>query len=61
MSREQKVEDILDAMDNWDLETLVSWAKDVRRNLLENLSDIEIQECWETECNEDQSEADSDE
>lgn len=51
--RDAKVEEILSAMDNWDEETLLAWAKDVRRDMLDRCSDVDIQRCWEEDCNED--------
>jgi len=51
--RDEKTEEILSAMDDWDLETLLSWAKAERRRMLGDCSDAEIQECWEEDVNQD--------
>lgn len=56
ITRAVKVEAILSAMDDWDLDTLLSWAKDQRRELLDKCSDAEVQDCWESDCNEDEHE-----
>jgi hypothetical protein len=41
--REKKIAAICDAMDNWDLETLLQWAKDVRGDMLKNVGDDVIE------------------
>lgn len=49
--RNEKIQDLCDAMEQWDLDTLMQWAKDQRKELLIAASDDDIQETWEEECN----------
>jgi len=48
-SRDEKVEAILDTMDDWDQETLIQWAKDTRRDLLAKETDEQIDTEYRTE------------
>ncbi len=49
MTREEKIEAICDAMDGWDLDTLVEFAKDMRRVRLHECTDEAINEAFAEE------------
>jgi hypothetical protein len=50
LTREEKIAAICDATTNWDLGTLLSYIKDVRKNELEALSDEELDKVHYDEC-----------
>lgn len=50
MTREEKIVAICESINNWDLGTLLSWAKDVRKNELEALTDAELDVVHHADC-----------
>lgn len=38
ITRSNKIDKLIESMDNWDFDTLISWVKDHRRKLLEKAS-----------------------
>lgn len=47
MTRNDKIEAICQAMEDWDLETLMDYAKDMRRERLAQRSDQEIEHIFQ--------------
>ena len=45
--REKKIEAILDAMDTWDAETLLDWAKGARALILQGLDDEMLEDVYQ--------------
>lgn len=48
-TKAEKIDAIIEQIDNWDLETLIDWAKERRRELLEKESDEVIDEAYHAE------------
>lgn len=49
MTRKQKIEAIVEQMENWDLETIIEVAKDMRRDELKRLSAKQIETLYQHE------------
>ncbi len=47
MTNQEKIKAICDQMDNWDLETLLDWAKGARGALLMQLSDGMLEQVYQ--------------
>jgi len=49
MTDKEKILAIVETMDNWDLDTLISWARDVREEMLSRCTSEEINQTYITE------------
>lgn len=49
MDRKQMIEALVNQIDDWDLESLILWAMEVRRDLLEQYSDEELERAYKFE------------
>lgn len=49
MRKKEKIEAILETMEEWDVKTLMGFAQDVRRELLKKCSAKQINEVYEIE------------
>jgi hypothetical protein len=48
-AREEMINELVNQIDDWDLETLIDWAKDVRRQSLEQETDKRLKEIYQVE------------
>lgn len=47
MTNQEKIKAICDAMDDWDLETLLDWAKDARAQILGALPPADLEQVYQ--------------
>ena len=50
LSRKKKIDAIVSQVDNWDLDTLLDYAKDRMRELLKNCSPATLDEEYRNSC-----------
>jgi hypothetical protein len=46
IQRKIMIEQIVESMDGWDLEEVLRWAKDVRRDMLKSVDDETVEGEW---------------
>ena len=46
ISKENRIDDIISTVDDWELEELIDYAKDQYRQDLENCTEEEVIEAW---------------
>ena len=50
MTREEKIEAVVESMASWDAEELLEWAQNTRRGFLLDASDAEVDEDFQSAC-----------
>lgn len=51
MTREEMESQIINDIDNWDLDTLIGYAKADYRKQFKQMGDTELTEWWDFQCN----------